>query len=207
MDYIEGREGTWGAISEALEDVRDPSLAQDGFGDRYAAARWLSNRMDTSACAEPTPAATRVRVSQNPPASSAATRKTMQANRAKNTKPELTLRRLLREAGYTGYRLHWKQAPGRPDIAYPGRKIAIFVNGCFWHRCPACSPPMPKSNTSFWQAKFAANRERDERKTAELRDAGWTVVTTWECELEAQSTVLPPEVARALESAPGHQRH
>lgn len=134
----------------------------------------------------------------NPPASSPATHKTMKANRAKDTKPELSVRRLLREAGYPGYRLHWKKAPGRPDIAYPGRKVAIFVNGCFWHRCPHCSPPMPKSNEAFWEAKFAANRERDGRKTAELEAAGWTVFTVWECQTRSPTVALRDDLASAL---------
>lgn len=108
----------------------------------------------------------------------------MQGNRGKDTGPELRLRRLLREAGHPGYRLHWNKAPGHPDIAYPGRKIAIFVNGCFWHRCPHCSPPVPKSNAGFWEAKFAANQERDARKARELEAAGWRVVTVWECRIE-----------------------
>jgi len=109
----------------------------------------------------------------------------MQANRGKNTKPELEVRRLLREAGYPGYRLHWKKAPGHPDIAYPGRKVAIFVNGCYWHRCPHCNPPMPRSNAEFWTAKFATNQERDLRKTAELAKQGWRVITVWECQIYA----------------------
>ncbi len=71
-----------------------------------------------------------------PPASSEAVRHSMQGNRSKNTKPELLVRRYLREAGLTGYRLQWKGAAGRPDIAFPGRRVAIFVHGCFWHRCP-----------------------------------------------------------------------
>lgn len=134
----------------------------------------------------------------NPPASSAATRKTMQANRGKNTKPELELRRLLREAGYPGYRLHWKKAPGRPDIAYPGRKVAIFVNGCFWHRCPHCSPPFPKSHPEFWAAKFAANQERDRRKVSELEEAGWTVLTVWECEVSSSASATIESITSHL---------
>lgn len=122
-------------------------------------------------------------------------RKTMQANRGKNTKPELKLRSLLREAGYPGYRLHWKKAPGHPDVAYPGRKVAVFVNGCFWHRCPHCDPPMPKSNMKFWEAKFAANQARDARNAAELRAGGWAVVTLWECRLK---TTPHGEVARVI---------
>ena len=81
----------------------------------------------------------------NPPPSSPAVRNVMRANRAKNTGPELRLRRALREAGLGGYRLNWKKAPGRPDIAYPGRKLAIFVHGCYWHHCPRCYPNLPKS--------------------------------------------------------------
>lgn len=135
-----------------------------------------------------------------PAASSSATRKTMQANKCKNTKPELELRRLLRQAGYPGYRLHWKKAPGHPDIAYPGRKVAVFVNGCFWHRCPHCNPPVPKSNAEFWKAKFTANQERDARKAAELEAGGWTVVTLWECRLKTSPDV---EVARVTDALGG----
>ena len=107
----------------------------------------------------------------------------MKGNVCEGTKPELQLRKLLRDAGYSGYRLHWKQAPGSPDIAYPGRKVAIFVNGCFWHRCPHCRPPMPKSHSEFWETKFARNQERDARKIRQLEDAGWRLMTVWECEL------------------------
>ncbi len=122
----------------------------------------------------------------------------MKANRGKDTKPELELRRLLREAGHPGYRLHWKKAPGRPDVAYPGRKVAIFVNGCFWHRCPYCDPSTPKSHSEYWEAKFAANRERDVRKVAELEAAGWTVVTVWECELKSASDRVLQRISEAI---------
>lgn len=107
----------------------------------------------------------------------------MKGNVRAGTKPELMLRRLLREAGLPGYRLHWKQAPGTPDIAYPGRKVAVFVNGCFWHRCPHCSPAMPKSHADFWVRKFVRNQERDARTVRELEAAGWRVLTLWECQL------------------------
>ena len=94
----------------------------------------------------------------NPPPSSPAVRTSMRANRARDTGPELRLRRALREAGYGGYRLNWRKAPGRPDIAYPGRRVAIFVHGCYWHHCPRCTQP-PES-TEFWARKFELNRER-----------------------------------------------
>lgn len=125
----------------------------------------------------------------------------MQANRGKNTKPELELRRLLRDAGYPGYRLHWKKAPGRPDIAYPGRRIAIFVNGCFWHSCPHCTPATPKANHDFWAAKLQANRERDARHEADLVREGWAVVTVWECQLAGTPDQVLDELTRLLETA------
>lgn len=121
---------------------------------------------------------------QSPAAKSPAVRKSMQGNKSKDTSPELKVRKMLREAGFPGYRLQWKKAPGRPDIAYPGRKIAIFVNGCFWHRCPKCRLPIPKTNPEYWEEKFRRNAQRDERKLKELEDAGWTVFVIWECDLK-----------------------
>lgn len=130
----------------------------------------------------------------NPPPTSPATSKAMKGNAGKNTRPELELRRLLRAAGWRGYRLHWR-VPGSPDIAYPGRRVAVQVLGDWWHRCPICNPPMPKSNTEFWAEKFRRNTERDERKTRELEALGWTVVTVWECEIRDH----PDEVVRRIE--------
>ena len=98
------------------------------------------------------------------------------------------MRALLRELGFPGYRLQWKKAPGHPDIAYPGRKIAIFVHGCFWHHHEGCHyATMPASNTEFWQAKFERNRQRDERVTAQLEAEGWKVIVIWECELKGDA--------------------
>lgn len=107
----------------------------------------------------------------------------MKGNKRANTKPELLVRQRLRAAGLTGYRLEWK-VPGKPDIAFPGRKIAIFVNGCFWHRCPKCNPSQPKRNVEFWEAKFRRNVERDRAAISALTQMGWTPITIWECELK-----------------------
>ena len=112
-----------------------------------------------------------------------ATTKVMKANRRRDTKPEIIVRRMLRDLGYPGYRLDWKKAPGHPDIAFPGRKIAIFVNGCFWHHCPTCNFAPPKKNRGFWEEKFARNIERDRRVHAELEALGWQVIVIWEHEL------------------------
>ncbi len=135
-----------------------------------------------------------------------ATRHVMQANKSKDTGPELKVRAALREAGLPGYRLHWKKASGRPDVCYPGRRIAIFVNGCYWHRCPWCSLPTPKSNVAFWEEKFARNRARDARNYDDLVRDGWKVLVTWECRLKRERfsptmEALVAEVARA----DGHQ--
>ncbi|WII08089.1 very short patch repair endonuclease [Methanomassiliicoccales archaeon LGM-RCC1] len=109
--------------------------------------------------------------------------KSMKGNVRKDTKPELILRKGLRDAGYSGYRLQWK-VPGRPDICYPGRKIAIFVNGCFWHRCPKCNLPVPTNNREYWESKFEANKIRDADKISALESSGWTVMVVWECDLK-----------------------
>jgi len=108
----------------------------------------------------------------------------MSANKSKSTKPEIFLRKALREAGIKGYRLNWKKAPGRPDIAFPGKRIAIFVNGCFWHRCPHCDYALPKTNTVFWENKFSKNKSRDKRKLEDLEKLDWQVFVIWECEIK-----------------------
>ena len=119
-----------------------------------------------------------------PQASSLAVRHSMQGNRSRDTKPEIAVRTYLRERGLTGYRLQWKKAPGRPDVAFPGRRVAIFVHGCFWHRCPYCHPSSPSTNVEFWQAKFERNQARDARDAQALVQDGWTVVVVWECRLK-----------------------
>ena len=119
-----------------------------------------------------------------PPPTTEATHRSIQGNRNKNTKPELLVRSYLREAGLTGYRLQWKKAPGRPDIAFVNRRVAVLVNGCFWHRCPYCSPSRPRTHADFWDAKFSRNRERDARNHALLVEQGWTVIVVWECRLK-----------------------
>jgi len=122
----------------------------------------------------------------------------MSANIAKDTKPEIALRKALWQAGIRGYRLHWENVPGRPDIVFTKRKVAIFVNGCFWHRCPHCKLPLPKSNKMFWQQKFNRNIERDKKKTNLLKKAGWKVITIWECELKKNILSTLKTIKKAL---------
>ena len=139
---------------------------------------------------------------ETPAASSWSVHKSMQGNKRANTKPELVVRERLRAAGLGGYRLQWK-VPGHPDIAWPGKRVAIEVRGCFWHRCPHCNPSTPKKNTDYWQAKFARNIERDEENLRQLTDMGWRVHVIWECQLkkrtiDATMAKLLPELATEL---------
>jgi DNA mismatch endonuclease (patch repair protein) len=133
---------------------------------------------------------------------SPAVHKSMQGNKRANTKPELVMRQRLRDAGLTGYRLQWK-VPGRPDVAWPGKKVAIFVNGCFWHRCPRCNLALPKSHVEYWTQKFARNVERDKRNLNTLHTMGWTTHVVWECqlkkkEIDATFAELLPQLAAEL---------
>jgi DNA mismatch endonuclease, patch repair protein len=128
------------------------------------------------------------------------TSRVMSANRAKNTKPEVALRKALWTQGLKGYRLHMKTAPGRPDIAFPAKRVAVFVHGCFWHRCPLCKPRAPKSNIDFWQNKFDRNMERDKRKEQELREANWKVLAIWECEIKNNVQEVVNRIEHALAS-------
>ncbi len=138
-----------------------------------------------------------VKLGPSPRASSVNVSKSMKGNKAKDTKPELELRKLLYSYGLLGYRLNLKTIPGRPDICYTKRKIAIFVNGCYWHRCPYCRLHLPKTNRSFWKKKFMRNKERDRLKTQKLRKMGWTVITVWECQINKR---LDATVQRILKS-------
>ena len=122
----------------------------------------------------------------------------MSANKSKNTKPELLLRKALWKAGLRGYRLHQKKLPGRPDIAYTTKKVAIFVNGCFWHRCPHCNLSLPKTNQAFWKEKFAKNVQRDQAKQAELSKHNWKVLVIWECQLKEDVSAQVAKVKQLL---------
>ena len=104
--------------------------------------------------------------------------------KGRDTSPELKVRKLLTSMG-ARYRLHRKDLPGAPDIVLPGRRLAIFVHGCFWHRHEGCKvATTPKSNTQFWIDKFDRNVARDKRVRSELEAAGWRVIVSWDCELD-----------------------
>lgn len=143
-----------------------------------------------------------IRDGRSPIPEKASVSRVMSRIRGKDTGPELVLRKALRELGEGGYRLHWKKAPGRPDIAYPGRKVAIFVHGCFWHACPVCNLPLPRTHTGFWRSKLERNRERDSSKARDLEEAGWNVLTVWEHELRDDPRMCARRVIAAMARHP-----
>ena len=96
-----------------------------------------------------------------------------------NHSTEWKVRAVLIRCGIRGWTLHDKELPGRPDFAFPREKLAVFVDGCFWHACPRCGRT-PKSNREFWRAKILGNALRDRRNRARLRRLGWRVLRLWE---------------------------
>ena len=111
----------------------------------------------------------------------------MRGNKSRNTRPEVMLRRALWRAGTKGYRLHGS-LPGTPDIIFNKQKLAIFVNGCFWHRCPVCCWHTPKTHTTYWAKKFERTQQRDSLKQLALKELGWQVEVVWECEIRKNSS-------------------
>lgn len=108
----------------------------------------------------------------------------MRQVKGRNTTPEMKVRRALTKLG-ARYRLHRKDLPGNPDIVMPGRKLAFFVHGCFWHGhdC-ARGARVPKQNRDYWVAKVGRNVVRDARSAEALAALGWRVETIWECDLK-----------------------
>lgn len=107
-------------------------------------------------------------------------RRQMRSMPRRDTETEMALRRELHRLGLR-YRVHLRSLPGTPDIALTKARIAVFVDGCFWHRCPQHGSA-PKNNSAWWQAKLDGNVKRDLRKDAQLRDLGWIPVHVWEHE-------------------------
>ena len=110
--------------------------------------------------------------------------KNMAAVHSASTKPELYLRYALWRLGFR-YRVNDKRLPGRPDIVLPKYRTVVFVHGCFWHGHTDCKYySVPKTNTDFWVAKVARNKERDQEVWRKLEALGWSVIIVWECQLK-----------------------
>lgn len=124
----------------------------------------------------------------------------MAAIRSRDTKPELALRAALRRAGLTGYRLHRKDLPGRPDLAFVGWKVAVFVDGVFWHGHPDHWNPA-EASSDYWREKIARNMLRDRMSDERLCAMGWTVVRVWDVEVQDDLDGCVEQVLGALRSA------
>ena len=105
-----------------------------------------------------------------------------------NEKTEVKLAKIMRKAGIRGWRRHLP-IPGRPDFAFRKQKVAVFVDGCFWHGCPRCFR-LPKQNRAFWKAKIEGNRRRDRSVNGRLRRLGWKVIRIRECRLKHADRVV-----------------
>jgi DNA mismatch endonuclease, patch repair protein len=114
--------------------------------------------------------------------------------KAKNTKPELLVRKFLHAQGFR-YKLHDKKLPGKPDLVLPKHKTVIFIHGCFWHGHKNCKYfVVPKTRTAWWLNKINTNRANDIKAVKALRKDGWTIIILWECR------VKPAKVLRTLTS-------
>lgn len=122
----------------------------------------------------------------------------MRGNKSNDTSPELLLRCAIWKSGIRGYRKHLPHLPGRPDIAFPRYRLAVFVQGCFWHCCPKCNIPIPRTNTSYWEEKLRRNIERDKRVFKQLEKAGWKVIRLWECEIHQSVEMCIRQVYQEL---------
>lgn len=125
----------------------------------------------------------------------AARSRLMSKVRSRNTKPEVLLRKALWQAGYR-YRLT-SRLPGKPDIVYPRARLAVFVDGCFWHCCPIHGTH-PQTNAKFWREKLQANVSRDLEITRKLKELQWKVIRVWEHEIEQDVERVVQKIAEGL---------
>jgi DNA mismatch endonuclease (patch repair protein) len=116
--------------------------------------------------------------------------------RGANTNPECTLRRALFSRGFR-YRINVRNLPGRPDIVFPRSKVAVFVDGCFWHSCPR-HRVWPTTRREFWREKLTDNRRRDQRVASALRGRGWLVIRIWEHQIEEDLRAAVEKVTKKL---------
>jgi DNA mismatch endonuclease, patch repair protein len=119
--------------------------------------------------------------------------------RAKDTKPEMLVRRGLHARGYR-YRLHHRELAGRPDLVFPCHKAVIFVHGCFWHRHECHLFRVPKTRRTFWRKKLSGNCNRDRKSFEALRREGWRVLIVWECALRGTEKMEWDSLLKRMES-------
>ena len=138
---------------------------------------------------------------QRPSPLNAIVRRNMRTMPTRNSSPEMELRRVLHGGGLR-YRLHAASLPGRPDITFAAGKVAVFVDGCFWHACPVHGT-LPRNNRAWWRQKLLANRRRDREKDRQLEALGWLAIHVWEHE---NMNVAASRIARIVRAAAGQRR-
>lgn len=141
---------------------------------------------------------TYIRDKRSPIPKSSTVSKVMSKIKGANTKPEMLLRRALLDVGIRGYRKNFKILPGKPDLVFTRYKIAIFINGCYWHGCNICGWKPPKHNTEYWTNKIEKNRQRDIVKRSELERIGYTVITIWEHEIKKSLSDVTDKIKASL---------
>jgi len=146
---------------------------------------------------------THIRLPPAPPAKSSSVQASMRGNRSSKTRPENWLEQELFNAGIRDFCHNSQALPGSPDLVFAEAKVAVFVHGCFWHRCPYCHPHFPDSNQEYWSAKFARNKARDKRVRSLLRSQGWKPISIWECQLKKNPRRATARVLKALEGVIG----
>ena len=112
----------------------------------------------------------------------------MSGIRGKDTKPEKLVRSKLHGLGFR-FRLHAKDLPGKPDLVLPKHRVALFVNGCFWHAHGCAQFRWPSSNAGFWKEKLTSNRLRDQNHLSALEKAGWRTCVVWECAVRGPEAI------------------
>ena len=117
----------------------------------------------------------------------------------KNTGPEIKLRKLLFSNNIRGYRVHYN-LPGKPDIVFIKKKIAIFIDGCFWHKCPVCFQE-PETRKEFWMKKIQSNIDRDKKINKQLKDDGWTVLRFWEHDVRKKPYVIVQKISEMIKKS------
>ena len=133
-------------------------------------------------------------------ATSEARRSNMRAIRSnRNKTTELKLRGLIVASGISGWQMHRSELPGRPDFYFSEKRLAVFVDGCFWHGCPRCGHT-PRTNSEYWIAKLARNQKRDSNVSKALRRKGIRVLRFWECRLRQNPAMCLTRLGNALRS-------
>lgn len=119
--------------------------------------------------------------------------------KGKDTKPEISVRKELFKRGYR-YRVNVKNLPGKPDIVFPKFSAVVFVNGCFWHQHECHLFKWPGTRPDFWKKKIGGNRDRDIKVRNELLEAGWRVLTVWECALKGKTKMALGDIVGCIEA-------